>query len=67
MVQRSWCITGVCSGCGLGLTALLLERGDRVVGTVCDQGKVADLLARPGQQRRSIHIKCNLTRTGTML
>jgi len=44
MAQRTWLITGVSSGFGRELTRQLLERGDRVVGTVRDTGKVADLL-----------------------
>jgi NAD(P)-dependent dehydrogenase (short-subunit alcohol dehydrogenase family) len=44
MSQRTWFITGVSSGFGRELTDQLLERGDRVVGTVRDTGKVADLL-----------------------
>jgi NAD(P)-dependent dehydrogenase (short-subunit alcohol dehydrogenase family) len=43
MAQRTWFITGVSSGFGRELTTQLLERGDRVVGTVRDTGKVADL------------------------
>jgi NAD(P)-dependent dehydrogenase (short-subunit alcohol dehydrogenase family) len=43
MAQRTWLITGVSSGFGRELTAQLLARGDRVVGTVRDTGKVADL------------------------
>jgi hypothetical protein len=43
MLQRTWFITGVSSGFGRELTEQLLERGDRVVGTVRDTGKVADL------------------------
>src|SRR5260370_26834843 len=46
MVQRTWFITGVSSGFGRQLTEQLLERGDRVVGTVRDSGKVADLVER---------------------
>jgi NAD(P)-dependent dehydrogenase (short-subunit alcohol dehydrogenase family) len=46
MSQRTWFITGVSSGFGRHLTEQLLERGDRVVGTVRDTGKVADLLER---------------------
>jgi NAD(P)-dependent dehydrogenase (short-subunit alcohol dehydrogenase family) len=46
MAQRTWFITGVSSGFGRQLTEQLLERGDRVVGTVRDTGKVADLLER---------------------
>ncbi|MFL5801679.1 MAG: SDR family oxidoreductase [Roseiflexaceae bacterium] len=43
MAQRTWFITGVSSGFGRELTRQLLERGDRVVGTVRDTGKVAGL------------------------
>ena len=43
MAQRTWFITGVSSGFGRELTRQLLERGDRVVGTVRDTFKVADL------------------------
>jgi NAD(P)-dependent dehydrogenase (short-subunit alcohol dehydrogenase family) len=46
MAQRTWFITGVSSGFGRQLTEQLLERGDRVVGTVRDSGKVADLVER---------------------
>jgi NAD(P)-dependent dehydrogenase (short-subunit alcohol dehydrogenase family) len=42
MTQRTWLITGVSSGFGRHLTEQLLERGDRVVGTVRDLSKVAD-------------------------
>ncbi|MCO5997038.1 SDR family oxidoreductase [Actinoallomurus rhizosphaericola] len=43
MTSRTWLITGVSSGFGRELTEQLLARGDRVVGTVRDPGKVADL------------------------
>ena len=46
MSQRTWFITGVSSGFGRQLTDQLLARGDRVVGTVRDAGKVADLVKR---------------------
>jgi NAD(P)-dependent dehydrogenase (short-subunit alcohol dehydrogenase family) len=46
MAQRTWFITGVSSGFGRELTEQLLERGDRVVGTIRDSGKVADLVER---------------------
>jgi NAD(P)-dependent dehydrogenase (short-subunit alcohol dehydrogenase family) len=46
MSQRTWFITGVSSGFGRQLSEQLLERGDRVVGTVRDTGKVTDLLER---------------------
>lgn len=43
MPQRTWLITGVSSGFGRHLTEQLLARGDHVVGTVRDRGKIADL------------------------
>jgi NAD(P)-dependent dehydrogenase (short-subunit alcohol dehydrogenase family) len=46
MPQRIWLITGVSSGFGRELTRQLLDRGDRVVGTVRDTKKVTDLLDR---------------------
>jgi NAD(P)-dependent dehydrogenase (short-subunit alcohol dehydrogenase family) len=46
MSQRTWFITGVSSGFGRELTEQLLERGDRVIGTVRDMSKVADLRER---------------------
>jgi NAD(P)-dependent dehydrogenase (short-subunit alcohol dehydrogenase family) len=46
MKQRTWFITGVSSGFGRQITDQLLERGDQVVGTVRDTGKVADLVER---------------------
>lgn len=49
MTQRTWLITGVSSGFGRQLTEQLLGRGDRVVGTVRDTAKVADLVQKfPG-------------------
>jgi NAD(P)-dependent dehydrogenase (short-subunit alcohol dehydrogenase family) len=46
MSQRTWLITGVSSGFGRHLADQLLARGDRVVGTVRDTVKVADLIER---------------------
>src|SRR5579864_6635647 len=46
MSQRTWFITGVSSGFGRELTQQLLERGDRVIGTVRETGKVAELIKR---------------------
>ncbi len=46
MSQRTWFITGVSSGFGHELTAQLLQRGDRAVGTVRDKSKVTYLLER---------------------
>jgi NAD(P)-dependent dehydrogenase (short-subunit alcohol dehydrogenase family) len=45
MTQRTWLITGVSSGFGRELATQLLERGDRVVGTVRRRDAVADLAA----------------------
>jgi len=46
MPSRTWFITGVSSGFGRKLTGQLLERGDRVVGTVRRPESVADLVER---------------------
>jgi NAD(P)-dependent dehydrogenase (short-subunit alcohol dehydrogenase family) len=46
MSQRAWFITGVSSGFDRQLSEQLLERGDRVIGTVRDTSKVTDLLER---------------------
>jgi NAD(P)-dependent dehydrogenase (short-subunit alcohol dehydrogenase family) len=46
MATRTWLITGVSSGFGRELTDQLLARGDRVVGTVRDTAKVAELIER---------------------
>ncbi|GJF33386.1 short-chain dehydrogenase/reductase [Kitasatospora sp. NE20-6] len=43
MNSRTWLVTGVSSGFGHALTTRLLERGDRVIGTVRTPDKVADL------------------------
>jgi NAD(P)-dependent dehydrogenase (short-subunit alcohol dehydrogenase family) len=46
MPARTWLITGVSSGFGRELTEQLLERGDRVVGTVRRLDSVAGLVQR---------------------
>jgi NAD(P)-dependent dehydrogenase (short-subunit alcohol dehydrogenase family) len=46
MTPRTWIITGVSSGFGRELTEHLLERGERVVGTVRRLDSVADLVER---------------------
>lgn len=46
MTARTWLITGVSSGFGRELTSQLLNRGDRVTGTVRDTSKIADLTGR---------------------
>ena len=42
-MTRTWLITGVSSGFGRELTTQLLDRGDRVLGTVRDASKITDL------------------------
>lgn len=44
MTHRTWLITGVSSGFGRELTTQLLAHGERVLGTVRDRAKVADLI-----------------------
>jgi NAD(P)-dependent dehydrogenase (short-subunit alcohol dehydrogenase family) len=46
MTARTWLITGVSSGFGRELTSQLLDRGDRVIGTVRDASAIADLAGR---------------------
>jgi NAD(P)-dependent dehydrogenase (short-subunit alcohol dehydrogenase family) len=53
MPRRTWFITGVSSGFGRQLTDQLLKRGDRVVGTVRDTSKIADLIERYPEAFRS--------------
>lgn len=43
MARRTWLVTGVSSGFGRHITEQLLDRGDRVVGTVRKLDAVADL------------------------
>jgi NADP-dependent 3-hydroxy acid dehydrogenase YdfG len=45
MTQRTEFITGVTSGFGCHMTEQLLERGDRVAGTVRKMGAMNDLKA----------------------
>ena len=45
-LPRTWFITGVSSGFGRQLTEQILARGDRVIGTVRNTGKIADLIKR---------------------
>lgn len=56
MSQRGWFITGVTSGFGRHLTELLLERGDRVAGTVRRMAAMADLEAKYGDQLWLAHL-----------
>jgi NAD(P)-dependent dehydrogenase (short-subunit alcohol dehydrogenase family) len=46
MAQRTWFITGASSGFGRELAEQILQKGDRLVGTVRSTSKVADLMAR---------------------
>ncbi|MEV7982140.1 SDR family oxidoreductase [Streptomyces sp. NPDC086519] len=48
MTQRTWFITGVNSGFGRHMTEQLLQRGDKVAGTIRRTGSVDDLVARYG-------------------
>jgi NAD(P)-dependent dehydrogenase (short-subunit alcohol dehydrogenase family) len=47
-MQRTWFITGVNSGFGRHMTAQLLDRGDRVAGTIRNPDSISDLKARHG-------------------
>lgn len=46
MTKKTWLITGVGSGLGHELTTQLLEAGDTVIGTVRNEKKVQDLVAK---------------------
>src|SRR5579862_3769584 len=50
MTQRTWLITGVNSGFGRLMTEALLERGDRVAGTVRKLDTMDDLKAKYGDR-----------------
>jgi len=50
MAQRTWLITGVNSGFGRLMTEALLERGDRVAGTVRKLDAMNDLKAKYGDR-----------------
>jgi NAD(P)-dependent dehydrogenase (short-subunit alcohol dehydrogenase family) len=56
MAQRTWFITGVNSGFGRHLSEQLLERGDRVAGTIRKDGSVDDLKSRYGDQFWTAHL-----------
>jgi len=55
-MTRTWFITGVNSGFGRQLTEQLLERGDRVAGTVRREGSVDDLRTRYGDRFWVAHL-----------
>lgn len=44
MSRRTWLITGVSSGFGYEMTRLLLEKGEKVIGTVRNKDKVRQLI-----------------------
>ncbi|MFJ6392470.1 SDR family oxidoreductase [Streptomyces sp. NPDC091972] len=52
MTRRTWFITGVNSGFGRHMTEQLLERGDKVAGTIRRPGSVDDLVAEYGDRFR---------------
>ncbi|HUN32948.1 MAG TPA: SDR family oxidoreductase [Trebonia sp.] len=56
MAQRTWFITGINSGFGRHLSQQLLERGDRVAGTVRKEGSVDDLKAKYGDLLWTAHL-----------
>ena len=56
MAQRTWFITGVNSGFGRHLSGQLLERGDRVAGTVRKDGSVDDLKDKYGDRFWTAHL-----------
>jgi NAD(P)-dependent dehydrogenase (short-subunit alcohol dehydrogenase family) len=56
MTPRTWFITGINSGFGRHITEQLLERGDRVAGTVRRPGSVDDLAARYDDLLRVSHL-----------
>jgi NAD(P)-dependent dehydrogenase (short-subunit alcohol dehydrogenase family) len=56
MMQRTWLITGVDSGFGRHMTEQLLERGDRVAGTVRKMHAMSDLKAKYGAQLWLAHL-----------
>lgn len=46
MQNRTWFITGVSSGFGYEMTKQLLEKGDKVIGTVRDKNKVESFIKK---------------------
>lgn len=56
MAQRTWFITGINSGFGRTMTQQLLERGDRVMGTVRKTGSVHDLEVAYGDRLSVDHL-----------
>jgi len=62
MADRAWFITGVSSGFGREMTEQLLERGDRVAGTVRNLDSVRDLTEKYGNRFWTAHL--DVTDTG---
>jgi NAD(P)-dependent dehydrogenase (short-subunit alcohol dehydrogenase family) len=56
MAQRAWFITGVNSGFGREMTEQLLQRGDRVAGTVRTLDSVRDLTEKYGDRFWTAHL-----------
>jgi NAD(P)-dependent dehydrogenase (short-subunit alcohol dehydrogenase family) len=56
MTARTWFITGVNRGFGRHLSSQLLERGDRVAGTIRKEGAVDDLKGKYGDQFWTAHL-----------
>jgi NAD(P)-dependent dehydrogenase (short-subunit alcohol dehydrogenase family) len=56
MAQRTWFITGVNSGFGREMTEQLLDRGDRVAGTVRNLDSVRDLTEKYGDRFWPAHL-----------
>lgn len=56
MTTRTWFITGISSGFGRHMTCQLLERGDRVAGTVRRDGTVNDLKGKYGERLWTAHL-----------
>ncbi|NMO50027.1 SDR family oxidoreductase [Actinoplanes sp. TBRC 11911] len=56
MAQQTWLITGVGGGFGRHLTEQLLDRGDRVAGTVRDLDRMTALKAKYGDRLWLAHL-----------
>ncbi|WP_042161104.1 SDR family oxidoreductase [Paenibacillus gorillae] len=56
MKTKTWFITGINSGFGRHLTEQLLERGDRVAGTVRKMDSVQDLSEKYGENLWTAHL-----------
>ena len=68
MSKRIWLITGVSSGFGRHITEQVLQRGDRVVGTVRKPEAVADLVQRhPETFRMELLDVRDTTKTGEVV